>query len=331
MRSWPLRGFRDRAAPNRQRRLPGLEDGPREHENAHTDDVRYECLELVGHGGFPLPHGESISVGFPGRDAFAMPRRAEGETDLNPLILQHVQVKRRRRAVAAVRVFRTRRVAVTGPERNGAFRGSKPAPRSWRRPASFLAVGLARQDVRGVMEHHAPSRACALVDIGHEDGGDGNIALELRQNVLGTGDPGETALCADLDIREREAQLATVLEDGLPGLADALPTGEQTPAGMHAAHVFRVTPHGVHGFEILALDGAIEARIGLLDLGLLLVGCQLVHLPPREPASISIVRRSRAAPGQGPSTQMPVCCSKMAPWVEQMRYRPSSVMNSLGH
>src|SRR5260221_433845 len=52
---------------------------------------------------------------------------------------------------------------------------------------SLLAVRLPGQDVRGVVEDHAPAGARSLVDIGHEDGGDGDIALELGEDVLRAG------------------------------------------------------------------------------------------------------------------------------------------------
>src|SRR4029450_10690591 len=109
-----------------------------------------------------------------------------------------------------------------------------------------------------------------------------------------------------------------------------LPPREESPAGMDAAHVVGMAPHRVHGLEILAFNGAVESRIGLLHLGVLLVGGQLGHVTTSDAPSTSTARTSRAAPGQGPSTQMPVCFSKMAPWVEQTRGPPSSVMNSLG-
>ena len=184
--------------------------------------------------------------------------------------------------------------------------------------------------MRGVVDDHAPARPRPLVDIGHEDGGDGDIALELGEDVLRAGDPGDSTFDADLHIGQGEAQLPAVLEDGTPRLAHRLPAREETPARMDAAHVVGMAPHRIHGLEVLALDGAVEPRVGLLHLGVLLVGSQLGHVTTSDGPSTSTARASRAAPGQGPSTQMPVSFSKIAPWVEQMRWPPSSVMNSLG-
>src|SRR5215813_3094896 len=184
---------------------------------------------------------------------------------------------------------------------------------------SLFALWLAGQDVRGMMKDHAPPRPRALEDIGHEDGGDRDVSLELRENVLRARHPGESTVHLYLNVRESEPELPAVLEDGLPGLPHALPAREEAPAGMNTAHVVGVPPQLVHGLEIAALDGAVEAIVGLLDLGMLLVGGQHGTLTTSTPRSSSTTRDSRRAPGQGPSTHTPVACSKMAPWVEQMR------------
>src|SRR5215510_12238258 len=178
---------------------------------------------------------------------------------------------------------------------------------------SLLALRLAGQDVRGMMEDHAPPRPRSLEDIGHEDGSDRDVALELREDVLRARHPGESTVHPYLNVRESEPELPAVLEDGLPGLPHVFPAGQEAPTGMDAAHVVRVPPYLVHGLEIAALEGAVEAVVGLLDLGMLLVGGQLGHITTSTPLSSSTTRDSRRAPGQGPSTQIPVACSKMAP------------------
>src|SRR5262249_56215401 len=131
-----------------------------------------------------------------------------------------------------------------------------------------------------------------------------------------------------VEVGEGEWQLRAILEDGRRGLPSALPAGEKAPPGMDAAYVVGMPPHLIHGLEIPALDGAIEAIVGLLDLRVLLVGRQLGHLTTSTPRSSSTTSDSRRAPGQGPSTQMPVACSKMAPPAEQMRNLPSSALTS---
>src|SRR5215469_7137201 len=194
-----------------------------------------------------------------------------------------------------------------------AVRKSFVSTRSSLLALSLFPLGLAGEDVGCVMEDHAPARPRALEHIGHEHGGDGDVPLELGEDVLRSRHPGEPPIHSHLDVRESESQLPAILEDRLPGLPNALPAGDKAPPGMDAAYVVGMPPHLILGMEIPALDGAIEAIVGLLDLRVLLVGRQLGHLTTSTPRSSSTTSDSRRAPGQGPSTQMPVACSKMAP------------------
>src|ERR1700730_6076525 len=84
-------GSRDyRAAADGQGRLPGLEERPRKQEDAHTEDVGDDGLDLIGHDGFPS--SDRLETSAEGFQAFGVP--SDGESDgegtdlLNLLILQ---------------------------------------------------------------------------------------------------------------------------------------------------------------------------------------------------------------------------------------------------
>src|SRR5713226_2386718 len=138
--------------------------------------------------------------------------------------------------------------------------------------ALFPRRRVAGEDVRGVVVDHQPLAAGApLEDVGGEYGGHRDVAPRLRQDVLGAGDPAESALDVGVDIPDAEAHLVTVLEDGLPRTAHRLPPREHAPARVHAPDVNAVSPHLLHQREVQALEDAVEPRVGLLDLGPLVV------------------------------------------------------------
>src|SRR5215813_5572995 len=215
-----------------------------------------------------------------------------------------------------------------------------PNPQPSERPGSAVALlyttrrpsrlrGGRANDVRGVVEHHLPAVVLALEDVRGDDRGDRHAASHLREDVLGTGDPGETARDGELDVADGEADLTRVVKDGLPGSADVVPADEQRPPRVDALHVVAVRPHLLHLGEIERLECAVEARVGLLDFE-----PPAGHDSGHETTTWSPSRRTTrvvsASPAHGPATQRPESGSKRAPWVEQTKTRPSSLRNSLG-
>src|SRR5215472_2125472 len=90
-----------------------------------------------------------------------------------------------------------------GPELLEAVRSDRVRS-SLTRPGGGLllfALRLAGQDMRGMMEDHAPPRPRSLEDIGHEDGSDGDVALELREDVLRARHPGESTVHPYLNVQ----------------------------------------------------------------------------------------------------------------------------------
>src|SRR5262245_2653214 len=196
--------------------------------------------------------------------------------------------------------------------------------------ASALRLGGGRaHDVRGVVEHHLPAVGLALEDVRRDDRRDRHAASHLGEDVLGAGDPGETARDGELHVADGEADLARVVEDGLPGRAHVLPSGQQRPARVDALDVLAVRPDLLHLGEIEGLERAVEARIGLFDLE-----APAHHGSGQETTTSSpsrwTARGVSASPAHGPATQRPVSGSNSAPWVEQTKRRPSSLQNSLG-
>src|SRR5262249_55752017 len=184
-----------------------------------------------------------------------------------------------------------------------------------------------------MMVDHAPPLGPALEQVGGQHRGDGEAAPDLREDVLGARHPPEVAAGGSAHVREREAQLAGVLEDRLPRRAHRLPADQERPARMHALHVLAVRPHLVHPGEVERLECLVEAGVGLLDLG------QVAHRGPvvaagRRTTSVSPSRASgngvSRSPTHGPAVHRPLIGSKTAPWVEQISARPSSLKNSLG-
>src|SRR5947208_237352 len=128
-------------------------------------------------------------------------------------------------------------------------------------------VGRRADDVRRVVVDQAPAAVvAALEDVGREHRRDGHALADLREDVLRAGDPGEVAHHLGEDLRDREAHLGRALEDGLPRGPHGLPADEERPAGMDALHVLAVGPDRLHLAEVERLEGAVEARVGLLDL-----------------------------------------------------------------
>src|SRR3989441_6401132 len=140
------------------------------------------------------------------------------------------------------------------------------APAQPLRSSTSRVGGGRAHDVRCVVEHHPPAVGLALEDVRGDDRGDRHATPHLGEDVLGAGDPGEAARDGELDVADGEADLARVVEDGLPRGPDVVPAGEQGPARVHALDVLAVRPHFLHLGEIEGLERAIEARVGLLDV-----------------------------------------------------------------
>src|SRR5204863_9010923 len=141
-------------------------------------------------------------------------------------------------------------------------------------------------------------------------------ASHLGEDVLGAGDPGETARDGELNVADGEADLARVVKDGLPGRAHVLPSGQQRPARVHALDVLAVRPDLLHLGEIEGLERAIEARIGFLDFE-----APARHASGQETTASSPTRRMAsgvsAALAHGPATRFHVSGSNGAPRVQE--------------
>src|SRR5262249_3216647 len=119
----------------------------------------------------------------------------------------------------------------------------------------------------GGVVHEAPAVGAALEEIGREHGGDREPALDLREDVLGAGDPGQVAARAGAHVGQGEAHLAGVLEDRRPRRPHRLPADQDGPAGMDALHMLVVRPHALHPRQVERLERWVGARVRLLALG----------------------------------------------------------------
>src|SRR6185369_4672658 len=98
------------------------------------------------------------------------------------------------------------------------------------------------------------------------------------------------------NVADAEAHLPGPLEDGIPRFPHGIPAREQRPARMNAPDVVRVRPDLLHLAELEAFERAVEARIRLDELGLVLVRGQLGH---------AITRSSPTRPRPGSTKSRP--------------------------
>ena len=152
------------------------------------------------------------------------------------------------------------------------------------------------QDVGRVMVDEEPVAAPPLEDIRREEGRHGHLPSGMREDVLRAGDPAEVGVDVGAHVADAEAHLPASLEDGVPRFPHRVPAHEQRPARMNAPDVVRVRPDLLHLAEVEALERAVEARIRLDELGLVLVRGQVGHVITRSLRRRSTTRFYQIAP-----------------------------------
>ena len=127
------------------------------------------------------------------------------------------------------------------------------------------------------MVDEEPVTARALEEVRRQERRHGHLPAGMREDVLRAGDPPEVGVHVGAHVADAEAHLPAALEDGVPRFPHGVPAREQRPARMNAPDVVRVRPDPLHLAEVEAFERAVEARIRLDELGLLLVRGQVGH------------------------------------------------------
>src|SRR5438105_3819352 len=158
------------------------------------------------------------------------------------------------------------------------YAGAGPAQRA---TGSRLSGAARRQDPEAAGEHDSPLHYGGAVVMNHqpppllpfiEVGGQHARFLFLAFRTASAGDvlhaehPGHVARHLDHDVGETELHREGVVEDHDPAVADGRPAGSEIPTGMDAGHVVFLGPHLIHLLDVEALEGLVEAFVGLRDL-----------------------------------------------------------------